>query len=240
MRCKLIILILIFFISIGVVSAGNNTTIVDNPIEYYTTNTNTVTALESGDSNISFTDNYKGYCIEWGEHSAEINDTFFVDDFKVYNKETGEDVSNYIKTFFVYFYNDTQKNPILTQHMIWKFTDNKEFSQFKANKELYYAILNKSKEVQIPNQGVLKINNKTQMVFSFKIFHAKYIEYQNYMGFRIYFENITNQINNNTINNSNTSQKQHPNNQSKIKINKTSNIKSKVNSNQYINKFKKT
>lgn len=196
---KKVIILLLLLLTISAVSAGNNTTTVDNPTEYHT-NLDTVTALESGDSNISFSDNYKGYCIEWGEHSAEQGDKYYVQDhFVIINKETGEDVSNHIKTFFVYFYNESQKNPIVTQHIIWKFTDNKEFSQFRANKELYNAILDKSATTSVPDTGFIQINSTTKMVFDFKVFLAKIVEYQNYFGYNIFFENDI-QINNTTIN----------------------------------------
>ena len=53
------------------IAAGNNTTVVDNPTAAYIVSNETVVTLEDGDSNIQFSDGYKGYCIEWGEHSAE-------------------------------------------------------------------------------------------------------------------------------------------------------------------------
>lgn len=198
---KKLLLLLLIFLTLSAVSAGNNTTDIPNPT-YHIENTSTVIALESGDSNISFSDNYKGYCIEWGEHSAEKNDAFYVDDFKIINKITGEDVSNHIKTFFVYFYENATKNPVVTQHIIWKFTNNKEFSQFRANKELYYAILDKSSTIIVPNTGVLKINDTIEMVYDFRVFKARFLEYQDYLGFNIFFRNITN--NNTTYNNTNT------------------------------------
>lgn len=213
---KKIIILLLLLLTISAVSAGNNTTTVDNPTEYYS-DLDTVTALESGDSNISFSDGYKGYCIEWGEHSAEQGDKYYIQDhFVIINKETGEDVSNHIKIFFVYFYNESQKNPIVTQHIIWKFTDNKEFSQFRANKELYYAILNKSATTTVPDKGYIQINNTTKMVFDFKVFLAKVVEYQNYFGYNIFFENITYTTNETTNITNNTS-----NNQTNIKNNNT-------------------
>ena len=198
MKC-ILFTFLILFLCIGAAYAGNNTTTVDNPTVHLE-DTETVTALESGDSNISFSDGYKGYCIEWGEHSAEENDTFYVEkSFKIYNKETHEDVSNHIKVFFTYFYPESQKNEIVTQHIIWKFTDNKEFSQFRANKELYYKILNKSSEVQVPDSGTYKINETHSLFFDFKVFVSQYEEFQNYFGYRFFtFEHGNSTINNNT------------------------------------------
>lgn len=154
MKMKLILIFAILVITISPVMAGNNTTVVDNPTQYLSDEPMTE-ALESGDSNISFSDGYKGYCIEWGEHSAEKGDKFYVHD---------EDVDNNIKTFFVYFYEESQRDVIATQHMIWKFTDNKQFSKF--NQTLYEKIIEKSATVKVPNDGVLKVNDTTEMVYS--------------------------------------------------------------------------
>ena len=185
---KKLIFIILFFLLLSSVSAGNNTTEIPNPTQHIE-DTPTVIALESGDSNISFSDGYKGYCIEWGEHSAEENETFYINN----------DVDNNLKVFFVYFYEDAQKDVYATQHMIWKFTDNKEFSRF--NQTLYNNIIEKAKTTQVPNEGSLTMNNHTTMFFSFKNFISQYEEYQNYFGYKIFFKNITKQ-NNTQINES--------------------------------------
>lgn len=190
---KILFSILLIFFILSTVSAGNNTTEIPNPTNHIE-NTSTVIALEDGDSNISFSDGYKGYCIEWGEHSATTGEKFYLNN----------EVDNNIKTFFVYFYDEAQKDVITTQHMIWKFTDNKQFSRF--NQTLYEKIITKAKTVKVPNDGILKISNTTEMVFNFRNFIAQYEEYQNYFGYKIYFRNITNDntthLNETTINNS--------------------------------------
>jgi len=188
---KLIFILLIFFLTIGIASAGNNTTSIDHPTVHIE-DSQTVTALESGDSNISFSDGYKGYCIEWGEHSAEAGEKFYIHD----------EVDNNIKTFFVYFYPESQRDVVATQHMIWKFTDNKEFSKF--NKTLYNQIIAKSGTIQVPNEGSIPFGDNQKMVFSFKTFVSELEEYQNYFGYRIFFENITNDLIENSTNNSTT------------------------------------
>lgn len=190
---KKLLLLFLIFLTLSAVSAGNNTTDIPNPT-HHIENTDTVIALEDGDSNISFSDGYKGYCIEWGEHSATAGEKFYVHN----------NVDNNIKTFFVYFYKESQKDVIATQHMIWKFTDNKQFSRF--NQTLYDQIIAKSSTTQVPNDGTLKIDNQTEMVFNFRNFVAQYEEYQNYFAYKIYFRNITNDntthLNETTINNS--------------------------------------
>ena len=176
----------------------------DNPTTVYIASNQTVTALESGDSNISFSDGYKGYCIEWGEHSAEENESFYVaDSSKAVNKITDEDVSNDLKIMFLFFYNKTQENPIVTQHMIWKFTNGKEFSKF--DKEWYNEIIELSNQYKIPDYGTIRLNDTHEFVFDFKVFIAKYLEYQNYFGYKFYVRQIdvneSSQIINSTINN---------------------------------------
>ena len=138
---KKLLLLFLILLTISAVSAGNNTTDIPNPT-HHIENTDTVIALESGDSNISFSDDYRGYCIEWGEHSAEAGERFYIADASnAINKQTHDDVSNYLKVFFTYFYDESQKDVIATQHMIWKFTDNKQFSRF--NQTLYNQIIEK-------------------------------------------------------------------------------------------------
>lgn len=211
MKLKALILLAILVMAVSPVIAGNNTTPVDNPTQYISDDPMTE-ALESGDSNISFSDGYNGYCIEWGEHSAEKGDKFYIHD---------SDVDNNIKTFFVYFYEESQRDVIATQHMIWKFTDNKQFSRF--NQTLYDKIVEKAKTVQVPNDGTLKINNTTEMVYSFRNFISNINEYQNYFGYRIYFRNITPETNltaNSTTTNTSTP---NPSNQTEVKANTTQN-----------------
>ncbi|WP_458404708.1 Cys-Gln thioester bond-forming surface protein [Methanobrevibacter sp.] len=209
MKMKLLLILAILIITVTPVMAGNNTTVVDNPTQYISDEPMTE-ALESGDSNISFADGYRGYCIEWGEHSAEKGDKFYVHD---------RDVDNNIKTFFVYFYEDSQRDVIATQHMIWKFTDNKQFSRF--NQTLYEKIVEKAATVQVPNDGVLKVNDTTEMVYSFRNFISNINEYQNYFAYRIYFTNITPESNltENSTGNSSAGTSQNATNETNIKEN---------------------
>lgn len=213
MKVKLLLIFAILAITISPVMAGNNTTVVDNPTQYISDEPMTE-ALESGDSNISFSDGYKGYCIEWGEHSAEKGDKFYIHD---------GDVDNNIKTFFVYFYEESQRDVIATQHMIWKFTDDKQFSRF--NQTLYEKIIEKSATVKVPNDGVLKINDTTEMVYSFRNFISTINEYQNYFAYKIYFQNITlqNNLTQNSTGNESESTSQNTTNQTNIKENLTQN-----------------
>lgn len=228
MRKKIFILTIffIFMLMVNSIAAGNNTTVVDNPTTAYIISNETVVALEDGDSNITFSDGYKGYCIEWGEHSAEKNETFYVEDTsKIINKETHEDVSNYLKTMFLFFYDRTQENPIATQHMIWKFTDNKEFSRFDKN--WYDNIVYIADRVEIPDTYTIKINETHEMVFEFRCFVAKINEYQNYFGYKFFVREISSQIINSTINNLTTNSTIIDFNDTNVQYNETYIIKDK-------------
>ena len=125
--------------------------------------------------------------------------------------------------------------------MIWKFTDGKEFSKF--NKTLYNQIITKSATVQVPNQGTIKIDNKTEMVFSFKMFISEFEEYQNYFGYKIFFRNISDnssmQINNSMINNSSSYLDKYQNNESILTEYDTIMIKDNIHSRTSTSNYKK-
>lgn len=217
MNKKLIILIIIFifFFSLDCVVSGNNTQVVDNPTSIYVNSNQTVIALEDGDSNISFSDDYIGYCIEWGEHSAVKNDEYYVvNSSNAVNKRTGEDVSNYLKIIFLFFYNRTQEYPIHTQHMIWKFTDDKEFSRFDKN--WYDEIVDLSNKYKINDYGTIPLNDTHELVYNFNVLMSQFSEYQNYFAYKYYIRKIITDngtvINNETINNSTNNLIQNTNN----------------------------
>lgn len=229
---KKLILILLILLIIPCVSAGNNTTSIDHPTVHIE-DSQTVTALESGDSNISFSDGYKGYCIEWGEHSAEKGEKFYVDPTsKIINKETNVDVSNYIKVMFLFFHDEAQKNVIATQHMIWKFTNNKQFSKF--NETWYNNIVKVGDCVKVPDSCVFKINATHECFFSFKTFTAGINEYQNYFGYKFIVREIapcpTINITENSTNQNTTN---YQNNQSLNQLNKQSIKKSLIQPSTY-------
>ena len=59
--------------------------------------------------------------------------------------------------------------------MIWKFTNNKQFSRF--NQTLYEQIIAKSNTTQVSNEGSLIMNNHKTMFFSFKNFISQLDQY---------------------------------------------------------------
>lgn len=217
---KLIIFSIICLIaSLSIVSAGNNTSPIDNPTMYISEG-ETIQAIEGGDSNISFADGYKGYCAEWGEHSAEEGQEFYIED------SSKIDNSNYLKTMFLFFYNQTQKDVYATQHMIWKFTDNKQFSRF--NQTWYNQIVETGDKYTIPDSGKIPLNDTHQFSFSFKALIPFINEFQNFFAYQFLIEEIpdnsTIEINNSTINNSTIILPNYQNNDSYVEYNETYDI----------------
>lgn len=212
-------LIILLVISLGVVSAGNNTAPIEQPTMYIS-NGPTIQAIEGGDSNISFEDGYKGYCAEWGEHSAEEGQEFYIKDSSTI------DNSNYLKAMFLFFYNQTQKDVYATQHMIWKFTDNKQFSRF--NQTWYNQIVDTGDKYTIPDAGKIKLNDTHQFSFDFKAFVPFINEFQNFFAYQFLIEQIpdnsTIQINNSTVNNSTTLLPNYQNNDTYVEYNGTYDI----------------
>lgn len=178
---------------------------------------NTIEALEGGDSNISFEDGYKGYCAEWGEHSAEEGQEFIIENTSVVEN------SNYLKTMFLFFYNQTQKDVYATQHMIWKFTDDKQFSRF--NQTWYNEIVGMGDKYTIPDSARIPINNTHQWGFDFRVFVPHFEDFQIFFSYRFLVEEIpdnsTIQINNSTINNSTIIVPEYQNNDSYVEYNGT-------------------
>ena len=130
---------LIFLLSIGMVSAGNNTTEHDPTPRDLPTYDTVVEATEDGHFNITFDNGYNGYCLEYGEKDASKGDRFIVADTSyAIDNENKESVANYLKTYFVDYYDEAMKDKVVTQHMIWHFTDG--FDGWRVNKTLVNEI----------------------------------------------------------------------------------------------------
>lgn len=204
-------LIILLVASLGIVSAENSTELIEQP---------TIQAIEGGDSNISFEDGYKGYCAEWGEHSAEEGQEFYIEDSSTI------DNSNYLKAMFLFFYNQTQKDVYATQHMIWKFTDNKQFSRF--NQTWYNQIIDIGDKNTIPDAGKIFINDTHQFSFDFKAFVPFINEFQTFFGYQFLIEKIpynsSIEINNSMVNNSTIIVPEYGNNDSYAEYNGTYDI----------------
>lgn len=208
------------FVSVSTVYAGNNTTtdtIQPKIIGY--DDYDTVVALEDGDSNVSFSNNLTGYCIEYREHSAKENDTFYVTSTnETINKKTGESVGNYLKTFFVKFHNNTLTNnlsyngkdveqSIFNQHIIWHFTDDFTSPVTKDSESLINGIIYESDNELLSDEGFYDYGDGTLAFYRFCTLIASYENHQNFFAYDIIFmekpptptNDTTNNINN-TVN----------------------------------------
>lgn len=213
MKMKLIMILFILFMCIGSVYGGNNTTDVVNPKILEDIDLNTTIALESGDSNITFSNNMTGYCIEYREHSANANDVFYITDTsKTINKNDGSDVGNYLKTFFIKFHNHTLQNnlthrgepvsqAIFNQHIIWHFTNNFTSPVTTNSSWLIDEIIKESLREKLSDNGYYDYENGTRAYYSFATLLASYEEYQNFFAYNIHFTDIPYD---NTINETNT------------------------------------
>lgn len=193
-------IILILFITINVTYGGNNTTnLTTQPKTIGYEDYDTVVALEDGDSNVSFSNNLTGYCIEYREHSAKENDTFYVTNTnETINKKTGESVGNYLKTFFVKFHNNTLTNnlsyngkdveqSIFNQHIIWHFTDDFTSPVTKDSESLINRIIYESDNEVLGDEGFYDYGNGTLAYYRFCTLIASYENHQNFFAYDIIF-----------------------------------------------------
>lgn len=212
MKGKMIIFIILLTLLISTAYGGNNTTEIEHDPHTIEYSNNTSYALEPGDSNISFSNGYHGYCAEYREKSAEKNDEFYVTNTSyIKNNNTNQDVSNYIKVFFTYYYENTRSNNlthrgepvdqvVYNQHIIWYFTNNFTSPVTDNSTELLNNIISTAQKIQVPDDGTLRINDTTEMRYSFIGLVSLFERHQNYFGYNIIFGNITNHTNTTTNN----------------------------------------
>lgn len=162
-----------------------------------------VSASEDGHYNISFDDGYNGYCINYGDHEASEGHNFTVQDTtEAINRNSNECVGNELKTFFVEYHDIALKDEIITQHIIWHFSD--DFTSWRVDPNLLEAIKNISRQRIIPDHGAVKqINNTTEAVFNFEVLQSHNPGHQNFFAYKITYRDILKIIENETnINNS--------------------------------------
>lgn len=214
---KIFFIILILFLVFPCVIAGNNTTEYDAiPIQEPVYD-EIVIADEDGHFNTSFSNDYNGYCLEYGEKEAVKGDKFYVVSMDYALSNTGEYIGDYLKTFFIDYHDIAIKDKIVTQHYIWAFSDN--FHSWRINQSIVDYIKENPKHYS--NDGVIKLNNTTGIVYSFKIFLSEYEHHQNYFAYYFKLVNISNNQTNYT-NQTNISTNQ------TIQINQTLNFSDKL------------
>ena len=154
-----------------------------------------VKSKENGHFNITFEDGYNGYCINYGDHEAKVNDEFEVKDtISAINNNNGESIGHYLKTFFVEFHDIAVKNKYDTQKIIWAFSDNFDF-----NKRLVQQIKDASVNLTIPDHGIIKkINETTEALFDFEVLGTDKNNHQNFFGYKITYRDIPVEAENNT------------------------------------------
>lgn len=145
-----------------------------------------VEATESGNFNITFSNDYNGYCLEYGEHDATTGDKFIVANSTDY--EINKSVSNCLKTFFVDFYDEAMKDKIVTQHTIWHFTDG--FDGWRLNYTMIQQIKDISAVKNISDMGKVKYNATHDMHYSFLTLVSPYEHHQNFFAYKIWFKEI--------------------------------------------------
>lgn len=183
-KMKKLLLIILLFILISSVNAGENITTYDDSPVILNEYDNVTFAEEDGHLDTKFSNDYKGYCIEYTEQEAKIGDKFYITNTtKAINKQSNEDVSKYLKTYFVDYYDETQKDKIVTQHTIWHFTN--DFDGWRLNKTLINKIKENSKNYD--DDGIKKWNSTHNMKYSFRVLLSPYEHHQNYFIYQILF-----------------------------------------------------
>lgn len=184
----LILVCILFLTSIcGVYAGDNNTTSTYVVNKTVPVSDDTVYALEDGHFNTSFSDGSNGYCLEYGEEEAKVGDKFYkVNTDYAMNNINGESVSNYLKTYFIRYYNHAMSNPVVTQHMIWHFSDN--FEGWRLN----YTIIDdvKSNPLILPDEGYVKWNSTHYLFYSFSVLLSPFEHHQNFFNYRLWFDTI--------------------------------------------------
>ena len=159
-----------------------------------------VESRENGYLNISFEDDYNGYCINKGWKGAGDGDSFTVKNTSAaVNNKNGNEVGNYIKILFVDFHDEVTSNARLAQNVIWSFTDN----YFNHNyKDIYYKVIEiaESGRVIADHGETININNTTKATFDFEVLSSGERGYQSFFGYKITYSDIENTVPENSTN----------------------------------------
>ena len=200
------VLVFVLFCVMGVVYGGSNTTNInntsDNVMVHYKDAYGVVYALEDGHFNTSFTGGFNGYCLEYGEIEAVKGDSFVIGDSKyMRNTVTGEECGDYLKVYFIDYYSTAMKDKIVTQHMIWHFTD--DFNGWRLNYTLIDCIKDKvdNQGLSYDDVGYKFLDDGRVLFWEFYTFLSSYINHQDYFGYKVWFGNASDIPVNNTTNN---------------------------------------
>lgn len=170
---------------------------------------NTSSTVNGGIRNISFTNGYNGYCINMSLHNAESGQTFTVTNTSnIINHLDGSNVGEYIKILFYNYWDIVNSDKTATSDAIWRFTDRtyipytgSDYDGPVVSSLVTNVISDYNNGLRVPDHGaVKKINETSEMVFDFISLISGSDSIQNYFGYKVTMQDITQ---NNTTNNTN-------------------------------------
>lgn len=173
---------------------------------------NTTSTDNGGIRNISLTNGYNGYCINMSLHSAESGQTFTITNTSsIINHLDGSNVGEYIKILFYNYWDIVNSDKTATSDAIWRFTDmtyipytGGDYDGPVVSSLVTNVISDYNNGLRVPDHGaVKKINDTSGMVFDFICLISGSDTIQNYFGYKVTIQNIT-QNNTTDFNNTNT------------------------------------
>lgn len=170
---------------------------------------NTTSTDNGGIRNISLTNGYNGYCINMSLHGAESNQEFTISNTSnIYNHRYGTQVGEYIKILFYKYWDIVKLNKDDTSEYVWTFTD--RYYLTSNDTVVQNVISDYNNGLRVPDHGaVKKINDTSGMVFDFICLISGSDTIQNYFGYKVTIQNITQNnttdFNNTTVDNTTNS-----------------------------------
>lgn len=179
---------------------------------------NTTSTDNGGIRNISLTNGYNGYCVNMSLHSAESGQTFTITNTSsIINHLDGSNVGEYIKILFYNYWDIVNSDKTATSDAIWRFTDmtyipytGGDYDGPVVSSLVTNVISDYNNGLRVPDHGaVKKINDTSGMVFDFICLISGSDTIQNYFGYKVTIQNITQNnttdFNNTTVDNTTNS-----------------------------------
>lgn len=156
-----------------------------------------VTAVTEGNSNVLFSNGYRGYCIDMNMHYADIGDVFEEADTSLATSNIdGSDISAYLKALFVVKFDylfvsdgnggyelDFDKKDSLLPAIIWNFSDNRYiWGEQKTIADEIKAYAGPA----IPDVGyTITLDNGDVITFYFLVMHPEDQDTQDFFSYKI-------------------------------------------------------
>ncbi len=156
-----------------------------------------ITAITEGNSNVLFSNGYRGYCIDMNKHGATMGELFEESDTSLATSNIdGSDISGYLKALFVIKFDylfvadgnggyelDFNKKDSLLPAVIWNFSDNRYIYGEQKN------IVNDVKAYDvpaIPDTGyTITLDNGDVITFYFLVMHPENTDTQDFFSYKI-------------------------------------------------------